>query len=157
MAIGLTERGIGMAIKVVVAKAHESQLLEEEIKKEYDSISEAYSTAQLSYKEGTINLVFVKGIYVHSERKMVTACLLVNKMEQAIKELHGEVRLRFTKHTAKIAKSTINFDEPFLGQLKRDEALLFHLNIPVKGLESNETFAYCDIEGTFENVKVTYV
>ncbi len=142
-------------MNVVLAKAHIGQLEDPDIKRELESISEAVNSTQIDYKENTVNFVFIKGIYDHSERKMITACLFVNKFGEPIQELHGVLRLRFIDRSALIAKSTIDFDEPFMGTLKNDEALLVHISIPVKGLDANENFLFSDISGSFEDVRVS--
>ncbi len=145
-----------MGIKVVLAKAHEIQLSDPELRKEFDSVSGLYADAKLSYTDGTINFVFVKGVYSQAERKMVTVCLLVNKMKQSIHELHGVLRLKFANKSAAIAKTTIDFDKAFLGCLNPDEALLVHLGIPVKGLQEDAEFTIRDILGEFTDVRVTF-
>lgn len=144
-----------MSIKVKVAQAHLAQLADIEIRREYESVNEEINKVSIDYVEDAVNFVFVKGMYSHAQRKMITACLFVNKLNKPIKELHGEVRLKFMEKTALIAKTTINFDETFMGELGTDEALLVHLGIPVKGLDVDETFSKKDIYGSFDNVKVT--
>lgn len=90
------------------------------------------------------------------EKRMLTPCLFVNKMDKPITELHGVLRLRFREEReAQIAKTTVNFDEAFLGTLHPDEALLVHFHIPVKGLSKDESFRIADISGSFEDVRVT--
>lgn len=142
-------------MKVILAKAHVAQLEDPDIKKELVSVNEAVKSVQFDYNDNAVNFVFIKGIYDHSERKMITACLFVNKFGQPIQELHGVLRLRFSSRSALIAKSTIDFDEPFMGTLNNDEALLVHISIPVKGLKTDETFSYSDICGDFEDVRVS--
>lgn len=144
-----------MAIKVVVARAHTLQLGDSEIKKEVESISEALNKVKIEYVDNAINFVFVKGIYNHADRKMTTVCLFVNKTDKVLTELHGELRMKFKEKNAVIAKSTINFDEPFMGIVNPDDALLVHLGVPVKGLTENEEFSINDIWGSFDNVRVT--
>lgn len=145
-----------MAIKVVIAKAHQVQLSDTEIQKEIFSVEEELNKSELTFKENAVNYVFIKGIYLHQERKMITVCLLVNKTGKMISELHGELRMRFSSKKAQIAKSTINFDNAFMGNVKHDEALLVHIGIPVKGLDSDRQFNFNDIIGSFENVRVTF-
>lgn len=144
-----------MAIKVTLAKAHQVQLNDVEIKRELCSVEEELNKVNLPFKEGTVNFVFIKGIYLNSEKKMLTACLFVNKMDKPITELHGVLRLSFKNKKAQIAKTTVNFDEPFIGHLNSGEALLVHLGIPVKGLSKDENFMVSDISGNFEDVRVT--
>ena len=142
-------------MKVILAKAHTNQLEDPDVKRELKSIAEAVNSVHIDYNDHAINFVLIKGIYDHSERKMITACLFVNKFGQPVQEIHGVLRLRLNNRSAQIAKSTIDFDEPFMGSLNNDEALLVHIAIPVKGLETNETFLFSDISGSFEDVRVT--
>lgn len=144
-----------MAIKVTLAKAHQSQLDDVEIKKELCSVEAELNKVELPFQKDTINFVFIKGMYLNSEKKMLTACLFVNKMDKPITELHGVLRLGFKNRKAQIAKTTVNFDAPFLGTLNPEEALLVHLGIPVKGLSEDENFVISDISGNFEDVRVT--
>lgn len=144
-----------MAIKVTLAKAHQAQIEDAEIKKELYSIEAELNKVDLPFQKDTINFVFIKGMYLNGEKKMLTACLFVNKMDKPISELHGVLRLGFKSRKAQIAKTTIDFDEPFMGTLNTDEALLVHLGIPVKGLSNDENFMVSDISGNFEDVRVT--
>lgn len=144
-----------MAIKVTLAKAHQAQIEDMEIKKELCSVEAELNKVDLPFQKDTINFVFIKGMYLDSEKKMLTACLFVNKMDKPISELHGVLRLGFKSRKAQIAKTTIDFDEPFMGTLNPDEALLVHLGIPVKGLSNDENFMVSDISGNFEDVRVT--
>lgn len=144
-----------MAIKVILAKAHRGQIEDAEIKKELCSVEAELNRVGLPFREGTVNFVFIKGIYLDSEKKMLIACLFVNKMDKPISELHGVLRLRFRSKKAQIAKTTIDFDEPFMGTLNPEEALLVHLGIPVKGLKNDENFMVSDIHGNFEDVRIT--
>ena len=143
-----------MAIKVTLAKAHQAQLGDVEISKELCSVEEEVNKVELPFQKDTINFVFIKGIYLHSEKKMLTVCLFVNKMDKPITELHGVLRLSFKSRKAQIAKTTVNFDESFIGTLNPDEALLVHFGIPVKGLSDDENFMISDISGNFEDVRV---
>ena len=144
-----------MSILLKVADAHINQLIDQEIKKEFDSIQSGLNENDFDFKEGTVNFVFVKGVYLHTERKMVTACVFVNKFGKSINELHGVLHLKFVDRAALIAKATIDFDKEFMGTLEPDQALLVHLNIPVKGLEMDETFTVGDISGSFDGIRVT--
>ena len=144
-----------MSIVLKVADAHINQLSNPEIKREYDSIQIGLDNNSLIFKDGTVNFIFVKGVYLHTERKMVTACVFVNKYGKPICELHGELRLKFKERNALIAKTTVNFDREFMGQLEQDQALLVHLNIPVKGLETDEVFTISDLSGSFDEIKIT--
>lgn len=144
-----------MAINVVLAKAHQQQLAADDIRRELDSITTEINRVDIPYQDGTVNFVFVKGIYKHDERKMITAALFVNKTSASITEIHGVLRMKLHNRIASIAKTTINFDEAFMGTLKSGDALLVHIGIPVKGLRDDEMFTVSDITGSFEDVRVT--
>lgn len=145
-----------MSIKVVLAKAHQAQIEDAEIRKELCSVEDELNKVDLPFQKDTINFVFIKGIYLDSDKRMLTACLFVNKMDKPISELHGVLRLAFKSRKAQIAKTTVDFDEPFMGTLYPDEALLVHMGIPVKGMADNEEFTVSSITGSIEEVRVTY-
>ena len=145
-----------MSIKVVTAQPHKLQINDVEIEKEIESVENSINKVNISYLENTINFVFIKGIYKHNERKMTTACLFINKTKEIIKEIHGVLKLSYNNIDAKIAKTTIDFDEYFIGSLNPDEALLVHLNIPVKGLMEDCFFSISDISGSFSDIRITY-
>lgn len=146
-----------MSINVVLAKAHLQQLKDEGLKKEYESIKELYKDVPLNYKENTINFVFVKGIYDHFERKMLVVCLFVNKIDKPIKEISGQINMEFSNKNAQIANITFYFDEEFLGTLNKDDALLVHFQVPVKGLKENTEIFSRDLKGTLDDVHVTFL
>ena len=145
-----------MSIKIVLAKAHQAQIEDAEIKKEFSSVEAELNRVDLPFQKNTINFVFIKGMYLDIDKRMLTACLFVNKLDKPVSELHGVLRLAFKSRKAQIAKTTVDFDEPFMGTLYPDEALLVHLGIPVKGLAGNEEFTVSDIAGSIEEVRVTY-
>lgn len=145
-----------MPMELKIAKAHEQQLADPDIKLEFEGIRNMLNNTNLSFVDGRINFVLVKGIYVHAERKMVTACLFVNKLDKPVRELHGVLRLAFQEKQAQIAKTTVNFDEPFMGVINPNEALLVHLGIPVRGLEADEAFSVGHLHGRFEEVRVSF-
>lgn len=144
-----------MAIELIVAKAHQEQLRDSDIRREVDSIAAVINDVKLDYVDNTVNLVVIKGIYQHARRQMITAFLLVNRMQETLVEIHGEIRLEFAAEDALIAKATIDLDEPFLGEIKPNQALLLHLSIPVKGLYEDRSFTFKDLTGRFDNVRVT--
>lgn len=142
-----------MNVKLKVAQPHEGQLKDQDLKREFNEIQRLVN--QFEYKEDTINFVVVKGIYKHIERRMVIACVFINKLGYPIKELHGEVRLRFKERVAQAAKATIDLDEIFMGNLNNDEALLVHIGLPVKGLQADEILESNKMSVNFSNVRVT--
>lgn len=142
-----------MPINVVLSKAHQKQLDDVDVAKEKDCIQKIVNNNFAEFHNGTVNFFFVKGIYNHSERKMMVACLFVNKTDYSINEIHSVLRLKFKFKKAEIAKATINFDKDFIGKLNTNDALLVHINIPVKGLDKDEEFTISDIEGKMDSVR----
>lgn len=144
------------SIKIVVAKAHEAQLSDPEAQLEIKSVSRAINKmeSELEFKKNAITLVPMKGMYNHNERIMNTVCSFVNKSPYTICELNGDIHLSFKELDAEIAKMTIEFDEQFIGEIKPNEALLVHLRIPVRGLNTDTDFSNLDFECEFDNVTV---
>lgn len=88
---------------------------------------------------------------------MNAAVVFVNNLENPISELHGIMKFYSTMENVEFAKTTINFDANFMGEVFVDEAILVHFNIPVKGMKSNMEFKTNDLKCVFEEVRVTYV
>ena len=82
--------------------------------------------------------------------------LVLARIDQRL--IHGIVVTHIHTNTEGIqfAKTTIDFDEEFMGVLCDNEGLLVHLNIPVRGLEGNRTFTEKELEVQFADVRVTY-
>ncbi len=144
-----------MPIKVILAKAHQTQIENVEVQTVLNEIEEGLNKVNLPYQDNTINYIFVEGRYIHNERKMIITCLFVNKMEKPITEIHGVLRLKFNSKDALIAKTTIDFDKAFIGSLDFDEAILVNIGVPVKGLSKDENFIISDVSGRFDDVRVT--
>lgn len=58
-----------MAIKVTLAKAHQVQIEDAEIKKELCSIEAELNKVDLPFQKDTINFVFIKGMYLDGEKR----------------------------------------------------------------------------------------
>ena len=144
-----------MEIKLKVARTHVNQLSNPSVQTEFASIQQELNRVSLQLENGKICMFFVKGYYEHSERKLITACLFINMLDFSISELHGQLRIKLKNCDAVVAKAELNFDSDFLGTLKPKEALLTHINFPVKGLKSNEVFLHSDVECWFNDVRVS--
>lgn len=146
-----------MNISVITALSQREQLLDPSVKEELDSIQQAVDRLDPQLEEGKVYFLFVKGLYRHSSRKMTTACLFINMLDEAICELHGVLRIRLENRSAVVAKTTIDFDKDFMGECRPREALLVHLNIPVKGLSSDETISAGQAQSSFDEVRVSFI
>lgn len=146
-----------MSIKVRLAEAHKDQLAMPAVKHELEQVQTGLDQADLEYQDDTVNFIFFTGRYNHEEKFMTTVCAFVNKIDRPISELAGEIRMQFVDHEeADIAVARLEFDEPFMGILEPDEAVLVHINIPVRGLTEDKVFNIADMRGRFDNVRVTY-
>lgn len=144
-------------IKVKLVKAHEDQMIDYELKRELKSIQDYIDKIEFEMLDKNVYFLFVKGLYDSFKKKMNTIAVFINNTGNEIVELHGV--LRFTtkvEENIKFAKTTIDFDEPFMGTLRNREAILIHLNIPVKGLECDREFNVSGILNEFSDVKVKY-
>ena len=88
------------------------------------------------------------------KKQILHLFLLIRK---PIKELHGEIRINVESKEVKFAKTTIDFDEKFIGILQHNEGMLVHIDIPTRGLCSDTLFTTNELNVQFTNVRITYV
>lgn len=143
-----------MAVKIKIAKEHESQLKDKDIKREVEEVQKFFNTANFEYSEGTINFVMLKGIYSHIKRSIIIIGVYVNKTDSCVYGISSELNLKFRNIDAQIMTTNTNFPEEFIGKLDVDEGLLIHLYIPVIGLNKDAIFDITDISGELNNVKL---
>ncbi|EPY2303942.1 Uncharacterised protein [Clostridium sporogenes] len=143
-----------MAVKIKIAKEHESQLKDKDIKREVEEVQKFFNAANFEYSEGTINFVILKGIYSHIKRLIIIIGVYVNKTDSCVYGISSELNLKFRNIDAQIMTTNINFPEEFIGKLDVDEGLLIHLDIPVIGLNKDAIFDITDISGELNNVKL---
>ena len=143
-------------INVKIAQAHENQMRNFDVQREMKSVQNYFDTTELDFNSEAVSLMFLSGQYNDFAQTMNTALVFVNKMGQKISELHGVIHIHTNTEGIQFAKTTIDFDEEFMGVLCDNEGLLVHLNIPVRGLEGNRTFTEKELEVQFADVRVTY-
>lgn len=143
-----------MAVKIKIAKAHENQLNDEEIKRELTEVQEFFNTTDFQYSEGTINFIMLRAIYTHIKRSMIIIGVYVNKTDKCVHGLGSELNLKFKKLNAKILTINTTFPEEFIGKLDIDDGLLIHIEVPVIGLERDAVFNINDISGELSNIKL---
>lgn len=143
-----------MAVKIIIAKEHENQLKDNDIKREVEEVQEFFNTANFEYSEGTINFVMLKGIYSHIKRSILVIGVYINKTDSCVYGISGELNLKFKNIDAEFMTASIYFPEEFIGKLDIDEGLLVHLDIPVIGLNKDAVFDITDISGEFNNIKL---
>ncbi len=146
-----------MTVKVKVAKVHEEQLKDENIKRELEDIQNYFNNNNFEYVENTINFVFIKGIYSHIKRAMLVVGVYVNNTKDNIYGFSSKLRLKFVNINGQIATVNSAFDENFIGKLKPEEGMLIHLEVPVRGLTKDEEFSIKDIAGMLDEIKYVNV
>lgn len=107
------------------------------------------------FAAGEIGFSPLTGTYVHADRKLHLVGVIANLLEVPIVEVRGVISLSLPDARAQVARATIDFDEDYLGVLEAGDALLFHLGVPVRGLDADRRFQAGDFAGSFTDVRVT--
>lgn len=141
-------------IKIVVVEAHKNQLNNSIVSNEIKEIQSYFDNESFDFNKNTINFVFLNGQYSQTKRAMLVMGVFVNKIDKPILAFKTKLQLKFKAINAQIALAKLNFPEEFIGQLNPDEGLIFHLEIPVKGLEQDRLFKFSDIQGQMTDVEV---
>lgn len=144
-------------INIKIAQAHEDQKKNFDVQREIKSVQGYFDTTEFNFNSETVSLLFLRGYYDNFAKTMNTALVFVNKMGNAVSELHGVIRIHANIEGIQFAKTTIDFDEKFMGVLCDNEGLLVHLSIPTRGLEEDRKFTTKELEVQFTDVRVTYV
>lgn len=142
------------SIKIVVAEAHKAQLDNPSVSTEIKEVQSYFDNETFAFKKETINFVFLSGEYSQIQRTMLVMGVFVNKMDKPILAFNAKLKLKFKSITAQIATAKLTFPEEFIGHLNTNEGMIFHLEIPVKGLEQNQVFKFSDIDGQMDDVEV---
>ena len=142
---------------VKLVEAHQNQLRDFDVKKELRSIQSYISQLKVELDEKSIYILVLKAIYDNYSKRATTVMVFINNMEKSIKELHGIVEIEVVNYDEEFARATLNIDEKFMVKVENKEAILIHLDIPVKGLTEDKVFEQNDLEVKFTDVRVTYV
>lgn len=145
-----------MAIKIVAAKAHQELLDKPGFREDLAGVEKYVNNGNISFSQERISAIIADGKYKHFERQMGVSVIFVNTMDKPITELHGVLRLKFKNVEAQIAKATVNFGSDFIGVLNPGEGMYVFINIPVKGLTEDRHFVPSEMEGSFDEVRVTF-
>jgi hypothetical protein len=141
-------------IKIVVAEAHKLQLDNSAVSDELNEVQAYFDQNKFDFQENTINFVFLKGEYSQIKRTMVVMGVFVNKISPIVFSFNAKLKLKFKDLKAQIATTKVTFPQEFIGELNYNEGMLFHIEIPVKGLEQDEQFKFSDIDGQLVEVEV---
>jgi hypothetical protein len=140
----------------MLAEAHSVHKDNYAVKQELDFAYRYLNENDFKYQEDTVNFVLVNGSYKHIERKLKTMCLLVNKTGREITDFKARLVLKFKETDAKIAVANIDFDNKFMGNLPHNTALLFHLNFPVKGLDTDGEYTVKQLTGGMTDINYLF-
>ena len=143
-------------LKLKTAKAYESFLGDENLKREFDMLAEAFSAHEFNLTSGTVNAVLLGVSYVNIEKKLHVEIAFANMMEETINEIHAKLFLNLKNIEAEVAVATVDFDAEFLGELKNKEAVYLNLKIPVRGLKEDREFTASEYTGRLDEVRVSF-
>lgn len=144
-------------MKIKLVKAHEQQLKRPDVQAELKSAQDMVDHLPNQLTEPTVYLVFGHGTYNDYEKKMTSILVFLNNTGKTLKAFRAVIRLRSQLPGMQIAKSTIEFNNDFLGDLGPQEGVLVHLNIPVRGLDSDREFTAKEISGEMSDVEIVYM
>ncbi|MCD8299909.1 MAG: hypothetical protein LUC41_01835 [Clostridiales bacterium] len=143
-------------IRVKLVKAHEFQSKDIDVERELRDVQEYLDSDSIKWPEEGVGMMFLRGVYDNLTKKMATALVFSNHTGKTIDELHGIIEFK-SQPPLQFARITINFDREFMGDVKNKEAILVHLNVPVKGMDRDRQFNTHDLQCGFSDVRVTYV
>lgn len=144
-------------IHIKLAQAHENQSKNFDVQREIKEIQEYCNLTEIKLEAESINVMCLRGDYDNFQKATKVVFVFINYIGKTIKELHGDIRIYVDNEKVQFAKTTIDFDENFMGNLQCNEGMLVHLNIPTRGLSEDKSFKTKDLEVQFTDVRVTYV
>ena len=124
-----------------------------DFEKELLNVQSYFDGAGLQFEKGFINFVFLKGLYSHMNRSTLVLGVFLNTLPDEIFALSGNLSLRHISDDSFSAEVAILVQEESIGQLKTNEGLLVHLEIPTQGVSGNTVFEADEIEATFADVE----
>ncbi|QUW22976.1 hypothetical protein JSQ81_05215 [Sporosarcina sp. Marseille-Q4063] len=147
-----------MAIKIVLAKAHENQQNDPEIQRELSDIQTFFTEKEFNFEVKSLNFVILRGLYSHVDRMLTVIGVFVNKTEKTINGLKAELAFR-VKGNPEARLSGVKLDLPqyFLGDLKPNEGFVLHIKVMTKGLsKEKETYQATELLGELRNIEITH-
>ncbi len=139
-------------IKLKLAKAHQIQALQEDVKKERDSIENYINEKVQPIAEGGISLIPIKGLYHHKKRTMVLVAAFVNTIDSEIIGIKGRLKCNVVGTTSPII--SFDFPESFVGVLRKNEGFPIHFEIPIKGLDFDIEVEGRELNCELDNIEV---
>jgi len=124
-----------------------------DFEKELLNVQSHFDNAGLQFEKGFINFVFLKGFYSHMNRSTLVLGVFLNTLLDEALALSGNLSLRHINDDSFNAEVAILIQEESIGQLKKNEGLLVHLEIPTQGVSGNAIFEADEIEATFAGIE----
>jgi len=143
------------SIKIIVPNKYEKQL-DAGIAREVEDVQKYFDKTEFEFNYGEISFIFLKGFYQHIKRKMTVVGVYVNKTDHSLYELKSSLRLRFQNISAEIATMHMLFPSDFIGEIKPNEGMLVHIEVPVRSLKKDQKFDASDMAGELFDVEITY-
>lgn len=145
------------SIQLKYVKEQQANMQNEEMVALLKQAQNAVDQMDLSLDQDTVYMIFLSAYYDDSTKKMTSWFAFVNNTGKTMEELHGEIRMKYNgDDNVKIATTTIDLDSEFMGEVQHGEGILVSLNIPIKGMNESKEIKFSDIEGIFDDVRVTY-
>lgn len=83
--------------------------------------------------------------YTNVDKRARILYVLVNDSERTINGVTGSLLLKLPIENAQAASSQIDFPQEFIGEIHPQEAVLFFIDTPVKGLYEDQVFHMPDL------------
>ena len=144
-----------MSKKITVILPNQMKTTENDaVKAEVAAVQKYLDETDLKLDKPTLYFVALKGIYTHISRKMELTAVFINCHVKAISELAATIKLTTDDKDMEIAKTKIGLPTEFVGDFQPNQALLFNLSIPVRGLTKDRIFEAFQFKAELENIQI---
>lgn len=144
------------SIKIVFPNRHENQMINDDALHELQDVQNYFDKENIDFDSGEISFVFLKGFYKHIIRKMTVIGVFVNNTDKNIVAFKCSLKLKFKNVPAQIATVHLYLPNEFVGELRPNEGLLLHVDIPVQHLKDDQTCEQSEITGELLDVELKY-
>jgi len=145
---------MGNNIKAVLPLAYKQMYEDSSVKSELLRVQEYFDSTDLEMPNPSLYFVALKGAYTHIKRKLLLVAVFANKTDKNLAAIKATVKLKVAHPTADLADSQVAFPSEFMGVLHPDEAMLVHINIPVRGLEKDQVFEANDFASELTDISI---
>ena len=125
----------------------------EDLEKELGAVQAHFDDTSLQLEPDFISFIFLKGFYSHINRSTLVMGVFVNTLPDEIFTFGGSLKLRHINNDDFSAEVDILARNESIEQLKTNEGVLVHIEIPTEGLTGNLIIEANEIEATFANIE----